>query len=327
MPCGAHIDEALQPLYMQGVHAAVIVADLTDLRSFIDITRWITLFTSATSTLPFPVLLLANKADSPDRVLSDTSVAEWAERHRITHSHVVSAKTGAGVEEAFRSIVNLVERFVPVPGLPVFVSSNAASASVGAGNGNADATQRLLSLLHAPGAAAARRSPSHSPSPSNRTSVSITPTSRTSSILSHSLLLSTQHPAINPRIPLPSSSPRFVPAAGVTRSPAFSHSALAVQRLTAAGNAPRSPGDSVSMRLRGEAREREVSWSGSRMEEKEAIVERKAAAVAALGAGSSSLSVKPPLFNTKAGPASTAAVGAKRMPLHSPSHREVDLRF
>ena len=289
-----------------GVHAAVIVADLTDLRSFVDIGRWMTHLTShntsSPTSLPFPVLLLANKADSPDRVLSDTSVAEWADKHRLTASHVVSARVGTGVEEAFRSIVARVDQYVPA----------AAAAVDGSGGGGSEATQRLLSLLHS--TAAVRRSPSHSPSPSHRPSASLTPTSRTRASSLHSLL-STVPASTTPRMPLPSSSPR----AAVGRSPGLSYSALTVQRLTAAGSHYRSPGASLSTLARHEAKERDISRSGSRVEEKEWAGERKL-----VSAGST---VKPPLTMSKVAAEAGGTVKIKRPAMHSPSMREVDLRF
>ena len=304
-----------------GVHAAVIVADLTDLRSFVDIGRWMTLFTAATSSpssasLPFPVLLLANKADSPDRVLSDTSVAEWADKHRLTHSHVVSAKVGTGVEDAFRSIVWRVEKFVPTQ-----------PARVSRGSGSMDATQRLLSLLHSN--AATRRSPSHSPSPSHRPSASLTPTSRTraSSLLSPYSLLSTLPPSTTPRLPPPSSSPRAA-ASGVARSHGYSHSALAVQRLTA-GSHNKSPGISLTTLGRQETKERDASRSGSRVDEKEWVGERRQFTTAS-SAVTLVQSTKAPLTTIKAAAAAaTAGDGAsfRRPQPHSPSMREVDLRF
>ena len=304
-PFDSHPSAAV--LLCPGVHAAVIVADLTDLRSFVDIGRWTAHFaSSATSALPFPVLLLANKADSSDRVLSDTSVAEWADRHRLTQSYVVSARTGAGVEEAFRSIVARVDGFVP-----------AAPTGVSGGGGSMDATQRLLSLLHS--SAAARRSPSHSPSPSHRPSASLTPTSRTRA----SSLLSTLPLPAGSRVPLAASSPRTA-AGGVGRSPAQSYSALTVQRLTAAGP-HRSAGPGYSTLGRPEARERDSSRSGSRVEEKEWVVERKL--FTAASATTPIYTMRPSLTGLRA--ASTAGDGTPvaRSALHTPSARVVDLRF
>ena len=305
LPSSAHVEEALQPLYMQGAHCAVIVADLTDLRSFVDIGHWLHHFASASASaspsLPFPCVLLANKCDSPDRVLSDASVAEWADRHRLAHACVVSAKTGAGVEEAFRGLVPRIEQFVP------------------AASGGLEATQRLLSLLHTTGPG--RRSPSHSPSASHRPSASLTPTSRTS--LSVQSLLSTLPPSAAPRTLQPSASPRMA-VGGVNRSPAHSYSALTVQRLTAAGSHFRPAGASVSLLARPDARERENSRSVS------AAHEEKEWAPAGLrkqphmpgGAATATPFQKQPLAVLHA----TTAAGGRPAP-YSPSAKEVDLRF
>ena len=313
-----HSLASMLSLCTAGVHAAMVVADLTDLRSFVDIGRWMTHFTSATSSasLPFPVLLLANKADSHDRVLSDTSVSEWADKHRLTHSYVISAKTGTGVEEAFRSLVPRIEKFVPA------AQSAAVSSAVG-GGGSLDATQRLLSLLHS--GAAVRRSPSHSPSPSHRPSASLTPTSRTraSSLLSVQSLLSSLPPSASSRMQPPSASPRAA-VSSVGRLPGLSYSALAVQRLTAAGSHHRAAAASLSTLGRQEAKERDSSRSGSRVEEKEWIGERKQL----LTASSSATPIQSAKPSLTIKPAMTASDGmAGKRPLYSPSTKEVDLRF
>ena len=309
--CRSQLRSTLTHVYLlflvcAGVHAAVIVADLTDLRSFVDIGRWMAYFTSTTTaaSLPFPVLLLANKSDSHDRVLSDTSVSEWSDKHRLTHSYVVSAKAGTGVEEAFRSLVPHIDQFVP------------AAQPVRAG-GSMDATQRLLSLLHS--GAGARRSPSHSPSPSHRPSASLTPTSRTRA----SSLLSSLQPAFAPRIPPAASTPQAT-VNGVGRSSGYSYSALTVQRLTAAGPHYRSPGASLSTLARQEAKE--SSRSGSRVEEKEWVAERKQ--LLTVGRTATPVqSVKPSLTALKVVTDASNGITAKRSPLYSPSTREVDLRF
>jgi len=295
-----------------GAQAAIIVADLTDLRSFVDIGRWVQHFTAASpsSALPFPVLLLANKSDSPDRVLSDTSVAEWADRHRLTHSHVVSAKTGSGVEEAFRGLVSRIGQFVPVAG------------GVAGSGGGLDATQRLLSLLHSPGLA--KGSPSHSPSASKRPSASITPTSRTRASMSLSVqsLLSTLPPSAAPRMLQPSASPR-VAVNGVGRSPAHSYSALTVQRLTAGSSHLRQPGASVSLLGRQEAMERDNSRSGSFVEEKEWM---QPAGRKQLHMAGGMVTPTPFQKHSLTALNVTATAGGRPSP-YSPSAKEVDLRF
>ena len=306
------------------MHAAVIVADLTDLRSFIDIGRWMTIFTghattaasSASASPPFPVLLLANKADSSDRVLSDASVSEWSERHHLTQSYVVSAKTGTGVEDAFRSIVNRVDTFVP-----------AAQLAVGGrgGGGSVDATQRLLSLLlHS--SAGARRSPSHSPSTSHRLSASLTPTSRTraSSLLSAHSLLSTLQPAGTPRM-LPTPASARATAAGIGRSTGQSYSALTVQRLTAAKPQYGSRKVSLSGLARHDTQQRDNSRSGSNAEEKVWVVERKL--LTAGGAITPAPSGRSSFTAGKVVSEAGEAWNGKRAQPYSPVKKDVDLRF
>ena len=172
VPSLPHVD-ALSSLYLPQTDAAVIVTDTTDLRSFVDVRRWTSLLGNVC-----PVLLLANKADSPERVLSDKSVMEGAARDRVSAAFVVSALTGEGVRDAFRALVPLIQHFSPDAPAPAVAAPPAVS----------DSTQRILSLLMA-------KRPSLTPTPRAelRHSPSLTPTSRASqpSVVPTSLTLTT----------------------------------------------------------------------------------------------------------------------------------------
>ena len=159
VPSLPHVD-ALSSLYLPHTDATVIVTDTTDLRSFVDVRRWTALLGGHC-----PVVLLANKADSGERVLSDKSVMEGAARDRVSAAFVVSALTGQGVRDAFHALVPLIQHFCPDAPAPAVAAAPAVS----------DSTQRILSLLLA-------RRPSLTPTPRAelRHSPSLTPTSRAS---------------------------------------------------------------------------------------------------------------------------------------------------
>jgi translation elongation factor EF-4 len=52
-----------------------------------------------------PVLVLGNKCDVAEKVVSDLQVETWCSKNRVVQSHLVSAKTGEGIDEAINCLV------------------------------------------------------------------------------------------------------------------------------------------------------------------------------------------------------------------------------
>lgn len=96
--------------YYRGADACMLVFDLADKTTFKDLDKWVEAFFSQ---LPedkvknFPVILLGNKADKPERIVSAEMAKKWCTEHEGIPFYETSAKTNQGLEEAFEHITRM----------------------------------------------------------------------------------------------------------------------------------------------------------------------------------------------------------------------------
>ncbi len=96
--------------YYRGADACMLVFDLSDKTTFKDLDKWVEAFFSQ---LPedkaknFPVILLGNKADKPDRIISAEMAKKWCAEHDSAPFYETSAKTNLGLEEAFENLARM----------------------------------------------------------------------------------------------------------------------------------------------------------------------------------------------------------------------------
>ena len=96
--------------YYRGAEAIIIVYDITNKESFLHIQEWIDEISKYTGT-NICKLVLGNKCDvEKERAVSKEDIAEFEKKTGIRILEV-SAKTGQGVDNAFRIIVeSLISR-------------------------------------------------------------------------------------------------------------------------------------------------------------------------------------------------------------------------
>lgn len=110
--------QSLGVAYYRGADACVLVYDVNNFLSFQHLERWREDFLKQ-SSLPneearhFPLLIIGNKIDIDDRVVSRRQARAWAEVHSSDKMQIpcfeASAKNGDNVEKAFAQIAKMVK--------------------------------------------------------------------------------------------------------------------------------------------------------------------------------------------------------------------------
>jgi small GTP-binding protein len=100
---GQELYRSLVPLYLRDASAALLVYDLANPRSLASLGHWRAVLADA-QPLPVPLFVVANKAD----LASAAADGERAADALGAALHVVSAKTGEGVEALFNAVAAAV---------------------------------------------------------------------------------------------------------------------------------------------------------------------------------------------------------------------------
>ncbi|KAG1470703.1 hypothetical protein G6F56_002527 [Rhizopus delemar] len=110
--------QSLGIAYYRGADACVLVYDVNNYLSFQHLERWREDFLKQ-SSLPteeaknFPLIIIGNKIDIDDRVVSRRQARAWAEVHSSESMQIpcfeASAKYGNNVEKAFAQIAKMVK--------------------------------------------------------------------------------------------------------------------------------------------------------------------------------------------------------------------------
>lgn len=98
----------LRDAYFEGAHGVLAVCDLTRKDTFYDLDNWVQMVRKQVGDVP--VVFLGNKADLGERrVVSEEELSRLAAIHNASH-FLTSAKTGAGVNEAFKALADGIGR-------------------------------------------------------------------------------------------------------------------------------------------------------------------------------------------------------------------------
>lgn len=94
----------IRPLYYKGAVGGLMVYDVTNRTSFENITKYFNEIVDSATKIP--VYLVGNKADLPNRVVSNGE--GWSLAKKLTILYIeTSAKTGQNVQEMFKRITEM----------------------------------------------------------------------------------------------------------------------------------------------------------------------------------------------------------------------------
>lgn len=96
----------LRDAYFEGSHGVIAVCDLTRKDTFYDLNNWVQMIRKQVGNVP--VVFLGNKMDLKERrVVSEEELARMGTIHNAS-TFLASAKTGAGVNEAFKALADAI---------------------------------------------------------------------------------------------------------------------------------------------------------------------------------------------------------------------------
>ena len=102
--------KSLTPNYFRNAEGVVIVFDVTNLETFENLKYWISSIKSnlGEKNIIIPIIIIGNKIDMDDmRDINKEEADKFAKENNYKYFEA-SAKTGQGVDEAFREIVNQI---------------------------------------------------------------------------------------------------------------------------------------------------------------------------------------------------------------------------
>ncbi|TLZ45276.1 MAG: GTP-binding protein [Methanobacteriota archaeon] len=98
----------LRDAYFEGSHGVIAICDLTRKDTFYDLNNWVQMIRKQLGTVP--IVFLGNKMDLAERlVVTPEELARMGTIHNAS-TFLASAKTGAGVNEAFKALAEAIGR-------------------------------------------------------------------------------------------------------------------------------------------------------------------------------------------------------------------------
>jgi len=98
----------LRDAYFEGSHGVIAVCDLTRKDTFYDLNNWVQMIRKQVGNVP--LVFLGNKMDLGERlVVTEDELARMGAIHNASQ-FLASAKTGAGVNEAFKVLADAIGR-------------------------------------------------------------------------------------------------------------------------------------------------------------------------------------------------------------------------
>ncbi len=99
------------PSFCLGANGCIMVFDLGNAKSFLDLTEWLSIIRNNTKTIP--VILVGTKLDlieegKVEQAVSEEKVKEFLDENNILKFIKISSKNGQNVTTAFETITNLM---------------------------------------------------------------------------------------------------------------------------------------------------------------------------------------------------------------------------
>jgi len=95
-------------MYYSGAAGVILVFDVTRRRSFTELEKWVKEADESIGAR-VPMIVVGNKIDLPDRMVSPEEAKQWAEERGFLYMES-SAKTGEGVADMFTVLAELMWR-------------------------------------------------------------------------------------------------------------------------------------------------------------------------------------------------------------------------
>ncbi len=99
---------AVRKMYYSGAAGVILVFDVTRRRSFTELEKWVKEADESIGSR-VPMIVVGNKIDLPDRMVSSEEAKKWAEEQGFLYMES-SAKTGEGVADMFTVLAELMWR-------------------------------------------------------------------------------------------------------------------------------------------------------------------------------------------------------------------------
>ncbi len=100
--------QILRPMYYRGSSGGLLVYDVTRKRTFVALDEWLAELKKAINK-EIPLVLVANKTDLPDRVVTPAEGRAYADAHGMPYVES-SAKTGEGILDVFEQLAKILIR-------------------------------------------------------------------------------------------------------------------------------------------------------------------------------------------------------------------------
>ena len=101
---GQELYRSLAKNYLRDSKGVLIVFDLTNEKSFEELDSWLEDINNTVSE-NVPKILVGNKSDLQEKVISDEKASKYAEEHKMKYQ-IVSAKSGINIELLFETVGN-----------------------------------------------------------------------------------------------------------------------------------------------------------------------------------------------------------------------------
>jgi small GTP-binding protein len=103
--------DSVAPTFVRGSNGLVLVYDSQKLDTFNALDRYLSLFlenVKMSDLEVLPIVVMGNKCDLHQSVVSAEALDRWMDRHRIPASFLVSARTGENIDAAFGRLLDLI---------------------------------------------------------------------------------------------------------------------------------------------------------------------------------------------------------------------------
>ena len=104
---------SVAPSLLRGANGLILVYDVCDPKTFEELPIFYQMFLDIVAvdfSTELPIILLGNKYDCENHLITQEQMDSWCEKNRITMKFNVSAKTGMNIDESFSALVKSLNK-------------------------------------------------------------------------------------------------------------------------------------------------------------------------------------------------------------------------